>query len=121
MCIRDSLDHSYTETEKSGEDYAFLSLPELVSPVDVTVLPLFEKDGMDLLAQEIHKNLCRRRNVFSVYDASGSIGRRYARADEIGVPWCITVDHESLENKTVTLRSRDSGEQTRVSIDDLPF
>ena len=115
------LDHSYTETEKSGEDYALLALPEVIAPVDVTVLPLFEKDGMDSLAQEIHRDLCSRKNVFSVYDASGSIGRRYARADEIGVPWCITVDHESLENNTVTLRSRDSGEQTRVSIDDLPF
>ena len=109
------------EIEKSGEDYALLALPEVIAPVDVTVLPLFEKDGMDLLAQEIHKDLCNRKNTFSVYDASGSIGRRYARADEIGVPWCITVDHESLENNTVTLRARDSGEQTRVSIDDLPF
>ena len=115
------LDHSYTETEKSGEDYSYLSLPEVIAPVDVTVLPLFEKDGMDLLAQKIHRDLCSRKNIFSVYDASGSIGKRYARADEIGVPWCITVDHESLSNNTVTLRNRDSGEQTRVSIDDLPF
>ena len=115
------LDHCYTETEKSGEDYALLSLPELVSPVDVTVLPLFEKDGMSELAQKIHRDLCSRRNVFSVYDGSGSIGRRYARADEIGVPWCVTVDHDSLVDNTVTLRARDSGEQTRVSIDDLPF
>jgi len=115
------LDHSYTETEKSGEDYAYLSLPEVIAPVDVTVLPLFEKDGMDLLAQKIHRDLCSRKNIFSVYDASGSIGKRYARADEIGVPWCITVDHESLSDNTVTLRNRDSGEQTRVSIDDLPF
>jgi len=115
------LDHCYTETEKSGEDYALLSLPELVSPVDVTVLPLYEKDGMSELAQKIHRDLCSRRNVFSVYDGSGSIGRRYARADEIGVPWCVTVDHDSLVDNTVTLRARDSGEQTRVSIDDLPF
>tara|TARA_B100001094_G_scaffold292596_1_gene311892 strand:- start:47 stop:1093 length:1047 start_codon:yes stop_codon:yes gene_type:complete len=115
------LDHCYTETEKSGEDYALLALPELVSPVDVTVLPLFEKDGMSELAQKIHRNLCSRRNVFSVYDGSGSIGRRYARADEIGVPWCVTVDHDSLIDNTVTLRARDSGEQTRISIDDLPF
>ena len=115
------LDHCYTEIEKSGEDYALLSLPELVSPVDVTVLPLFEKDGMNDMAQKIHRDLCSRRNVFSVYDGSGSIGRRYARADEIGVPWCVTVDHDSLVDNTVTLRARDSGEQTRVSIDDLPF
>ena len=73
------------------------------------------------LAQNIHRDLCGRRNVFSSYDASGSIGRRYARADEIGVPWCITVDHESLVDDSVTLRSRDSGEQTRVLISDLPF
>jgi len=115
------LDHCYKEIEKSGEEYSLLSLPELVAPVDVTVLPLFEKDGMDELAQKIHRDLCGRRNVFSVYDGSGSIGRRYARADEIGVPWCITVDHESLETGTVTLRSRDTGEQTRISIDNLPF
>ena len=115
------LDHCYKEIEKSGEEYSLLSLPELVAPVDVTVLPLFEKDGMDELAQKIHRDLCKRRNVFSVYDGSGSIGRRYARADEIGVPWCITVDHESLESGTVTLRSRDTGEQTRIPIDNLPF
>ena len=115
------LDHSYVETKKSGEDYTLLSLPELVAPVDVSVLPLFEKDGMGKLAEKIHKDLCGRKNVFSVYDGSGSIGRRYARSDEIGVPWCITVDHQSLEDNTVTLRSRDSGEQSRVSIDELRF
>ena len=54
-----------------------------------------------------------------MYDSSGSIGRRYARADEIGVPYCITVDHQSLEDKTVTLRDRDTGEQRRVTIDSL--
>ena len=115
------LDHSYSETEKSGEDYTLLKLPEAIAPIDVSVLPLYEKDGMGELAENIHRDLCGRRNVFSVYDASGSIGRRYARADEIGVPYCITVDHDSLTENTVTLRFRDTGEQTRVSIDDLPF
>jgi len=115
------LDHSYSETEKSGEDYTLLRLPEAIAPVDVTVLPLYEKDGMGEMAERIHRDLCGRKNVFSVYDASGSIGRRYARADEIGVPYCITVDHDSITDNTVTLRSRDTGEQTRVSIDDLPF
>ena len=84
-------------------------------------MPLYEKDGMGVLAQKIHRDLCGRRNIFSAYDASGSIGRRYARADEIGVPWCLTVDHDSLNDNSVTLRSRDTGEQTRISIDDLPF
>ena len=115
------LDHAYEETEKEGEKYNLLSLTESVAPADLIVLPLFEKDGMGDLAQNIHRDLCGRRNVFSSYDASGSIGRRYARADEIGVPWCITVDHDSLVDNSVTLRSRDSGEQTRVLISDLPF
>ena len=115
------LDHCYTETEKSGETYTLMTIPEIIAPVDVTVLPLYEKDGMGELAKSIHRDLCSRRNVFSIYDASGSIGRRYARADEIGVPWCITVDHDSLNDKTVTLRSRDSGEQIRVPISELEF
>ena len=115
------IDQSYQETQKGGEDYVLLNLPEIVAPVDVCVLPLFEKDGMDELAQQIHKDLCNRKGIFSVYDASGSIGRRYARADEIGVPWCITVDHESISEGTVTIRDRNSGNQKRVSIDALPF
>ena len=115
------LDHSYSETEKSGESYTLLTLPEVVAPVDVSVLPLYEKDGMGEMADSIHRDLCGRKNIFSVYDASGSIGRRYARSDEIGVPYCITVDHDSITDNTVTLRSRDTGEQIRVSIDDLPF
>ena len=115
------LDQAYRETEKGGEEYVVMDLPESVAPIDVCVLPLFEKDGMGELAQKIHKKLCGKRGVFSVYDASGSIGRRYARADEIGVPWCITVDHESLSENTVTMRDRNSGEQSRVKISELPF
>ena len=115
------LDHSYKETKKLGEDYTILSLPANVAPIDVAVLPLFEKNGMDLMAQKIHKDLCARKNIFSIYDGSGSIGRRYARADEIGVPYCVTVDHDSLKDNTVTLRMRDTGEQTRLSIEELPF
>lgn len=115
------LDHCYTETEKSGEEYNLLSIPDSVAPVDVAVLPLSEKGGMQELAERIHRDICGRKNVFSVYDASGSIGRRYARADEIGVPYCITVDDQSISDNTVTLRSRDTTEQIRISIDELPF
>ena len=67
----------------------------------------------------VHRTLCSKQNLVSMYDSSGSIGRRYARADEIGVPKCITVDHQSLEDQTVTIRERDSGEQHRVDIDSL--
>ena len=113
------LDHAYDETEKDGEQYTVMRLSEQVAPVDYCVFPLFEKDGMGELAQSIHKTLCSKPDLVSMYDSSGSIGRRYARADEIGVPKCITVDHQSLEDKTVTIRDRDSGNQHRVHIDSL--
>ena len=115
------IDHSYIETQKSGDNYCLLSLPEEVAPVDVCVLPLYEKDGMGELADSIHRSLCAKKGVFSIYDASGSIGRRYARADEIGVPWCITVDYDSISDNMVTLRQRDTGQQRRVAIKDLSF
>lgn len=113
------LDHAYDEVGKDGEEYTTLRLSEHVAPVDYCVFPLFEKDGMGELAKLIHAKLCMKPNIVSMYDSSGSIGRRYARADEIGVPRCITVDHQSLEDQTVTVRSRDTGEQDRVHIDEL--
>jgi glycyl-tRNA synthetase len=94
-------------------------LNESIAPVDYCVFPLFEKDGMGKLANDIHRSLCSKSGTVSIYDASGSIGRRYARADEIGVPVCITVDHQSLEDNTVTLRDRDTGKQSRISISEL--
>lgn len=113
------LDHAYDDEVKNGEDYTILRLSEHVAPVDYCVFPLFEKDGMGKLARSLHRSLCGRRGIVSVYDSSGSIGRRYARADEIGVPHCLTVDHQSLEDATVTIRDRDTGQQHRVAIEDL--
>ncbi|MBT4070627.1 MAG: glycine--tRNA ligase [Euryarchaeota archaeon] len=113
------LDHAYHESAKGGDEYVTLKLSKTVAPVDYCVFPLFEKDGMGQLAKEIHKSLCSKSAIVSIYDASGSIGRRYARADEIGVPICITVDHQSLQDNTVTLRDRDSGQQSRVLISEL--
>ena len=74
---------------------------------------------MGQLARELNEKMCSKAGIISLYDSSGSIGRRYARADEIGVPICITIDHQTLEDSTVTLRSRDSGEQKRVNIESL--
>ena len=68
---------------------------------------------------KITNTLNSRGGIVANYDASGSIGRRYARADEAGVPVCITVDHQSVEDRTVTVRDRDTGEQSRVTIDNL--
>ena len=114
------LDHAYQEVEKNDdESYTVMKLSPHVAPIDYAVFPLFEKEGMDALASTIHQGLCARQGVVSMYDGSGSIGRRYARADEIGVPLCITVDHQSLSDGTVTVRDRDTREQVRVAIDSL--
>ena len=114
------LDHAYEETEKGGEKYTILHLENSVAPIDVAVLPLMEKDGLDSLAEDLHKSICSEANLVSYYDGSGSIGRRYARADEIGVPWAVTIDHESMQNTTATIRRRDDGKQIRVAINDIP-
>ena len=113
------LDHAYDDTGKDGDSYTVLRLNNSIAPVDYCVFPLFEKEGMGEMARTLHRTLCAAPGIVSVYDSSGSIGRRYARADEIGVPHCLTVDHQSIEDGTVTVRNRDTGEQHRVHTDDL--
>jgi glycyl-tRNA synthetase len=81
------------------------------------VLPLVNKDGMPEIAEQICRNL--RRSIRVDYDTSGAIGRRYRRQDEVGTPFCITVDGQTSADQTVTLRERDSMQQERVSIDAL--
>lgn len=112
------LAHSYREDEIEGEERRSLSLPPTVAPTTVGVFPLMTKDGLDDRAREIARSL--RHSGFTVtYDESGTIGRRYRRQDEVGTPFCITVDHQSLAEDTVTVRNRDSTEQERVPVDEL--
>jgi glycyl-tRNA synthetase len=85
--------------------------------VKVAVMPLVKKDGQPELAREIYEDLRRRMQV--EYDEGGSIGKRYRRQDEIGTPWGVTIDHQSLEDGTVTVRDRDSLAQDRLKIEDL--
>jgi glycyl-tRNA synthetase len=106
------------ETLENGEERVVLRLHPLLAPITAAILPLVKKDGQPELAQEIRNNL--RGVVRTEYDEGGSVGKRYRRHDEIGTPWCITVDHESLTDRTVTVRERDSLEQSRVAIDELP-
>ncbi len=113
------LDHGFKEMEKGGENYTILSLPETVAPIDIVVLPLFDKDGMGDLSREIYQSLVSINGLRVELDTSRSIGRRYARADEIGVPWAITVDHESIEDGTVTVRRRDDQKQVRAELGPL--
>jgi glycyl-tRNA synthetase len=109
---------SYDEDEQEGERRTVLRLHPRLAPVKVAVLPLVRKDGQPELAREIAGRL--RREVATEYDEGGSIGRRYRRQDEIGTPWAVTVDHQSLEDRTVTVRDRDNLEQERVAVDDVP-
>ena len=99
--------------------YPYLSIKPPLSPVLVAVFPLVKKDGLPDLARSIVNDL-RRNGLVVTYDESGSIGRRYARVDEIGCPYAITVDYRAPEEGVVTLRERDSTQQANVSIPELP-
>jgi glycyl-tRNA synthetase len=108
---------AYDEEEVEGRQRTLLRLHPRLAPVKVAVLPLVNRDGMPEIAREIYEDL--RTLMPAEYDSGGSIGKRYRRQDEIGTPWGITVDGQTLEDRTVTLRDRDSLEQSRVPIDDL--
>jgi glycyl-tRNA synthetase len=95
-----------------------LQLPYSLAPFKVAILPLMKKDGLAEKALEIHSEL-RKNSLSSDYDVTGSIGKRYARQDENGTPWCVCVDYQTLEDNTVTIRHRDTTEQVRISLDEL--
>ena len=108
---------AYDEDEIEGERRTVLRLHPAIAPVKVAVLPLVRKDGQPELATEVYREL--RERVQCEYDEGGAIGRRYRRQDEIGTPFAVTIDHQSLEDRTVTLRDRDSLAQDRFAIDEL--
>ena len=108
---------AYDEDEIEGESRTVLRLHPLLAPVKVAVLPLVRKDGQPELAKTVYREL--RERMQAEYDEGGAIGRRYRRQDEIGTPWAVTIDHQSLEDRTVTLRDRDNLSQDRVGIDEL--
>jgi glycyl-tRNA synthetase len=105
------------ETLEDGSQRTVLKLPAVLAPTKVAVLPLVKKDGLPDLAHEIVDSIKWEQAVS--YDEKDAVGRRYRRQDALGTPYCITVDHQSLEDKTVTLRDRDSMEQERIAIADL--
>jgi glycyl-tRNA synthetase len=108
---------AYEEEEVEGEKRTVLHLNPSLAPIKVAVLPLSRNEKLTPLAKEVFKQLCP--NFVTDYDDSQSIGRRYRRQDEIGTPFCVTVDFESLEDKQVTIRDRDSLAQIRVPIEEL--
>ncbi len=106
---------SYREDEKR----VWLKLPRYLAPIEVAVFPLMKKDGMPEKARQIYRELIKG-GFIAFYDESGTIGRRYRRMDEIGTPVCITVDHQTLKDDTVTMRDRDTMNQVRVNVMSLP-
>jgi glycyl-tRNA synthetase len=111
-----TLTYAYTEeTLEDGSERVVLRIPPPLAPVKVAVLPLLNKDGLPEKAREIVDQLKLYFNL--QYDAKDAIGRRYRRQDAIGTPYCITIDHDTLNDNCVTIRERDSMQQERVSID----
>jgi len=111
-----ALEYAY----RKREDRALLSFPKEIAPIQVSVFPLVNKDGLPEKAKQVYDALLNEG--FTVeYDDSGSIGRRYARADEVGTPLGLTIDYQTLEDDTVTLRDRDTWEQVRTEIAKLPM
>jgi glycyl-tRNA synthetase len=105
------------ELLEGGETRVVLQLPPCLAPIKLAVLPLVKKDGLPEVAREIINEL--KFDMKCQYDEKDSIGKRYRRQDAIGTPYCLTVDHQTLEDKTVTIRHRDSMTQERVKIEDL--
>ncbi len=108
---------AYDEEEVDGDVRVVMHFHPKVAPIKVGIFPLVKRDGMPELARKIEQTLRRHWMVF--YDESGAIGRRYRRQDEIGTPYCVTVDSQTLEDQTVTVRERDSMQQERVHMDRL--
>jgi len=121
------LDHCYREDEIDGEERTYLELPAEVAPTTVGVFPLMDRDGLGERARDLAADL-RSAGLSVTYDDSGAIGRRYRRQDEVGTPFCVTVDYTTLgegeddegEPGTVTVRERDTTAQKRVPVEELP-
>jgi glycyl-tRNA synthetase len=94
-----------------------MSIPRALAPNKLAFLPLLKKDGLPEYARKIMKEFVHEINI--IYDEKDAIGRRYRRQDAVGTPYCITIDHQTLEDDTFTIRDRDSMEQTRINLSQL--
>jgi glycyl-tRNA synthetase len=114
MALSDAYDE---EATPEGDTRTVLHFHPLIAPVMVAVLPLVKKDGLGEYADKLEHDL--RQDFVTYYDQSGAIGRRYRRQDEIGTPYCVTVDYDTLKDHSVTLRFRDSMKQVRIPVDQI--
>ena len=108
---------AYDEEEVRGETRNLLRFHPALAPIKVGIFPLVKKDGMPEIGHNIHDSL--KKYFTCSYDEKGAVGRRYRRQDEAGTPFCVTVDGQTLQDKTVTVRQRDSMEQVRIATDQL--
>lgn len=108
---------AYEEEEVDGDTRSVLKFHPAIAPIKVGILPLVKKHGMPEMAHAVEADLQEHFHTF--YDEKGAIGRRYRRMDEVGTPWCVTVDGDSLEDGTVTVRDRDTMAQERIPADNL--
>jgi glycyl-tRNA synthetase len=113
------LEQAYDEDIADGETRTVMHLSPNVAPIQVAVFPLMTRDGLETIAREI-THAFHKKGILAEYDDSGAIGRRYRRQDEIGTPFAVTVDYETKENNSVTLRDRDSMKQVRIPVTKLP-
>ena len=109
---------AFTQEEVNGEQRTVLKLSPKISPIKVAVFPLMNKNNMPEISKKITEKI-KKAGIACFYDSGGSIGKRYRRQDEAGTPFGITVDHDTLEDNTVTIRDRDTMEQKRISIDNV--
>ena len=112
------LTHSYNEEKlEDGSSRTVMNIPPVLAPYKIAVFPLTKKDGLPEKAREIMDSL--KTDYMCFYEEKDAIGKRYRRHDAIGTPFCVTVDHQTLEDNTVTIRERDSMKQVRISIDEI--
>jgi glycyl-tRNA synthetase len=107
----------HEEKLEDGSERVVLRIPPALAPVKLAVLPLVKKDGLAELGEKIFNDL--RFEFNCQYDEGDSIGKRYRRQDAIGTPFCITIDHQTLEDGTVTIRERDTMQQSRVKVEEV--
>jgi glycyl-tRNA synthetase len=121
-CFRDKDEKDDAGNWKLGtaKEWEWFDFPPIIAPYHAAVFPLMKKDGMDAKAREV-VGILRAAGLDADYRESGSIGRRYARADEIGIPYCLTVDYQTLEDGTITVRYRNDGKQERIKISECEF
>ena len=112
------LEQNYAEVKKKDEEYRLLKLKPQIAPIKVGVFPLVSDERLVKIAKIVDKDL-RNAGIATYYDEGGTIGRRYARMDEIGTPFCITIDHDTLNDKSATIRDRDTTKQERTKIEGI--